>query len=373
MKGIVKFQDGKDGWEIRDIPRKAPKEDEVEIEVKAAGICGSELHLYHDNHTYEPPVVVGHEFCGVISRVGSRVTKWKVGDRVVSENNKSTCGACFFCRTGMPILCRQRRPVGYKVNGGWTEYFCTPARLLLKIPDHVTFEEAAMTEPVSIATQSLIVRNTVKIGDTVLVQGCGAVGMIHAMVARAIGAGQVILTGTDADEETRLPVARKLGIDRIVNVQRENLARIIDDMTEGKGADVVVEASGADTAIYLATDYVKKTGMIVAIGETARKEVPFRWTDAVFKSCSIVFSFGAGYEAWRHGLALMETKKIDLLPLITHKIGMEDFRKGFSMLESKEALKVIMYPFPHEQHSAAHDVTDGEEKKAKGIEDCESA
>ncbi len=342
MRAVVKFKDGKDGWEIRDIERPDPKENEVEIKIMATGICGSELHLYHDNHVYTPPVVVGHEFAGEIVRVGKAVKKWKVGDRVVSENNKSVCGVCDFCRTGQPILCPERKSVGYKINGGWTSYFCTPEHLLLRIPDNVTFEEAAMTEPVSVATQALIVRDTVHIGDIVLVQGCGTIGLINAMVAKAIGAKKVILTGTDIDEDVRLPIARSLDLGTIINVQRENLKERIMELTDNKGVDVVIEASGADSAIYDMVDLIKKTGQIVAIGETLRKDLKFPWVAAVFKSCTISYSFGATFRAWKSALELMGQEKINLKPLITHTIPLEEFRKGFELLENKEALKVIM-------------------------------
>lgn len=343
MKGIVKFKDGKDGWEIRDVDRPDPADNEVEIKVMAAGICGSELHLYHDNHTYTPPVVVGHEFCGEIVRTGKNVKKWKVGDRVVSENNKRVCGTCEFCRTGRPILCPERKPVGYKVNGGWTSYFCTPEHLLIKIPDNVTYDEAAMTEPVSVATQAQIVRKNVGIGDIVLVQGCGTIGLINAMVAKAIGAKRVILTGTDADEAIRLPIARKLDIDDIINIQQEDLKSRVMEITDNLGVDVIIEASGADSAIYTMPELIKKTGQIVAIGETAKSDLTFPWTAAVFKSCTISYSFGATYEAWKQALELMGQKKLNLEPLITHRLPLEDFRKGFELLERKEALKVIMH------------------------------
>lgn len=342
MRAVVKFMDGKEGWEIRDIDRVDPRDNEVEIKVMATGICGSELHLYHDNHTYTPPVVVGHEFSGVISRVGKDVTKWKVGDRVVSENNKRVCNTCEFCKTGRPILCMERRPVGYKVNGGWTSYFCTPEHLLLKIPDNVTYEEAAMTEPVSVATQALIVRNTVKINDEVLVQGCGTIGLLNAMVARAIGAKRIVITGTGVDVETRFPIAKELGFEEIVNIEEIDLKEYISDTTDNRGMDVIVEASGAGSAIYNTPSLIKKTGTIVAIGETATADISFPWLSAVFRSCNIVFSFGATYEAWRHALELMGKEKIELAPLITHEIPLEDFRKGFELMENKTALKVIM-------------------------------
>lgn len=348
MKGVIKYKDGKDGWEIRDINRPDPMDNEVEIEVKAAGICGSELHLYHDNHVYEPPVVVGHEFSGVITRVGRNVTKWKKGDRVVSENNKKVCGVCEFCRTGRPILCLERKSVGYKVNGGWTEYFCTPEHLLIRIPDNVSYEEAAMTEPVSVATQALIVKGTVKVGDIVLVQGCGTIGLICGMVAKALGAKKVIITGTNADEEVRLPIARQLSIDHVLNIEKIDIKEEISALTKGVGVDVIIEASGSDKAIYTMINLLKKTGNIVAIGETATPDVSFPWLAAVFKACTIHFSFGAGYMAWKHALDLMESGKIEVKPLITHRLLLDDFRTGFELLERKEALKVILSANPNE-------------------------
>ncbi|HHX36567.1 MAG TPA: alcohol dehydrogenase catalytic domain-containing protein [Clostridiaceae bacterium] len=344
MIGVVKFKDGKDGWELREIDRPDPKADEVEIEVQAAGICGSELHLYHDNHVYEPPVVVGHEFCGVITRVGEEVKNFKVGDRVVSENNKRTCGVCEFCRTGRAILCRDRKSVGYKVNGGWTKYFCTPEKWLFRLPDHVSFEEGAMTEPISVATQALFVKKTVTIGDIVLVQGCGIIGILNAMVAKVLGADKVIITGTSADEDVRLAIAREVGIDYVVNVETPDLKQFVSELTDGKGVDVIVEASGSDKAIYEMTDLIKKTGNIVVIGETAKKDIPIRWTDLVFKAATLYYSFGAGYEAWSMALYLMEKKLINLKPLVTHRLPLEEFRKGFELLETKKALKVILKP-----------------------------
>ncbi len=349
MKAVVKFKDGKDGWEIRDIMRPDPMPNEVEIKVQAAGICGSELHLYHDNHVYTPPVVVGHEFCGVISRVGENVKKWKVGDRVLSENNKSVCGSCEFCRTGMPILCPERKSVGYMVNGGWTSYFCTPENLLMKIPENVSYEEAAMTEPCSVVTQALIVRGAVQVGDIVFVQGCGTIGLISAMVAKAIGAEKVIISGTEADKDVRLPIAKELGIDFVININETDLKSKVMEITDGRGVDVIVEASGSDVGIYNMLELLKKTGKIVAIGETAKPDITFKWTAAVFKACSIIFSFGAGYEAWKLALQLMQEKKINLQPLITHRLSLDDFRKGFKLLEEKKAVKVILRPGDEKQ------------------------
>lgn len=345
MKAVVKFKDGKAGWEIRDVPRLDPEDNEVEIQVKAVGICGSELHLYHDNHTYTPGTVIGHEFAGVISRVGKSVEHWKVGDRVVSENHKTCCWECDYCRSGKPVFCSTRRQVGYKENGGWTSYICMPAKLLIPIPENVSYEEASMTEPCTVAIQALCIKAPIKTGETVLIQGCGTIGLINALVAKAAGAGMVIVTGTEVDEKVRLPIARKLiEIDRVINISKENLHEEIMKLTNGKGVDMVVEASGSEKAINSAIDLVRKEGRIVAIGETATSEVSVKWHAAVFKACSIIFAFGAEFEAWRKALQLMGNKQINLAPLITHRLPLAKFEEGFQMLDEKTALKVILLP-----------------------------
>ncbi len=344
MKAVVKFKDGKDGWEIRDVQRQDPKPGEVEIKIQAAGICGSELHLYHDNHSYTPPVVVGHEFCGIISRVGEGVKSWKVGDRVVAENHKTVCGACEYCRTGFPVFCTERRTPGYAVDGGWTNYFSTPTRTLIKIPDNVSYEEAALTEPCSVAVEALCERVPVKAGEIVLVHGCGPIGLLNAMVAKAVGAGMVIITGTNVDKDIRLPIANKLGFDRVININETDLKKEIMEITDGRGVDMIVEASGSEAAINSSIGLIRKRGRIVAIGEVAKPEITFRWNDAIFRGCSITFSFGATYKAWKYSLDLMSAGKIDVKSLITHKFPLEKWEQGFKLMDSKESLKVLLVP-----------------------------
>lgn len=345
MKGVVKFKDGKDGWGYVDVERNNPSANEVEIKVKCIGICGSELHLYHDHHFYTPGTVVGHEFSGEIARIGSEITQWKIGDRVVAQLDKGACGNCDFCRKGMPNFCPNGKAVGYDVDGGWAEYYCTPENMLIKIPDNVSFEEAAMAEPTNVICQALITRNTVKPGDVVLVQGCGTIGMLAAMVAKAIGAKTVIMTGTDVDAGVRLAVAEKLkAVDFVVNVNQESLTEKVAKISDCKGVDVIIEASGSDHAIYGMTDVLRKTGTIVVIGEAAKEKITLRWNDAVFKACNIVFCFGEVYESWRTAVNLMEAGTLELEKLITHRLSLKDFHKGFNLLETKQGLKVLLYP-----------------------------
>lgn len=344
MKAVVKFKDGKDGWEIREVARKAPSDDEVELEIQAAGICGSELHLYHDNHYYKPPVIVGHEFTGVISRVGKNITGWRVGDRVVSENHVTACGTCAYCRTGNMALCKGRIPLGYALDGGWTNYICMPTKLMIRVPDNVTDEEAAMVEPTAILTEALCVKEPIQAGETVLIQGCGTIGLLGAMVAKAAGAGKIIVSGTEMDEDVRLPIARKLAVDRVVNIDRENLEDIVAEMTDGNGVDMLVEASGSPKGIAGAVSLVRRLGRIVAIGEAPKPEIAFPWNAAIFKACTVKFTFGSNYRAWHLALQYMSERKIDVGQLVTHRISMADFADGFRMLEEKKAVKIILYP-----------------------------
>lgn len=344
MRAVVKFKDGKDGWEVRDIPRPDPRAGEVEIAVKAAGICGSDLHLYHDNHAYNPPVVAGHEFSGVISRLGAGVVGWRVGDRVVCEGSKHVCGVCEYCRTGRGALCVEKQGIGFMRDGGMAEYYCTPANLLFRIPEHVSFEEAALAEPCAVAVNAVALRRPVCPGDVVAVQGCGCIGLMAAMTAKAAGASRVIITGKAGDRAARFPAALSAGVDLAVDIEREDLRQAVMDMTEGLGADMVVDATGSPEALYAMADIVKKNGHIVAIGETAAPDVKIRWNDLIFRSCSITFTFGLTYAAWKRALSLIADGRVDVRPLLTHTLPLEEFRRGFELMETKQAFKVILRP-----------------------------
>ena len=346
MKAVCKMADGKENWEYKDVPRLDPGEGEVEMEVKCIGICGSELHAYHDNHFYRPGNIIGHEFCGVISRVGPGVTDWKLGDRVVSEMFQGGCGTCEFCRRGMPGFCLHGKYVGWDIDGGWADYFIAKTNMLMKLPDHVSYEYGAMIEPLGVLTNSLIVNEQpVKGGDVVLVQGCGTIGMIGAMVAKAAGASRVIMTGTNVDKEVRFPIAEDIkAIDRIVNVQTEDLKSIIMEETDGLGVDVILEASGSDIAINQMTDYIRDRGKIVALGESGKTPISIDWNKFLKKSCSIHYSFSEVHEAWHITMNLLNAGVLELDKLITHKLHLKDFMEGFELLDAKKGQKVLLYP-----------------------------
>jgi threonine dehydrogenase-like Zn-dependent dehydrogenase len=245
----------------------------------------------------------------------------------------------------MENFCQNQKTVGYSMDGGWAKYYCTPENLLLRIPDNVSYEEASMTEPINVVCQALFIKEGVRHGDVVLVQGCGTIGMLNAMVAKALGAKTVIITGVAGDEDLRLPVARTIdAIDYVLNVSEVNLKDEVMKITNGRGVDVIIEASGSEIAIYNMSDVLKVTGTIVVLGETPKAELNLRWNQLLFKSCTIKFSFGEVYEAWVKALELMESKKLELEKLITHRLPLEKFREGFDLLDQKKGLKVLLLP-----------------------------
>ena len=150
MKGLVKYGKGKGLVEMREVPEPKIKDDEVLVEVKAASVCGSDLHIFHDSHPYWPPVTLGHEFAGVIAEVGSEVKGWKIGDSIVSETRTGACGTCYPCQSGYPQVCEQKRAFGIGINGAFARYVAGPAKLLHRLPDQIPFEAGAIMEPIAV-------------------------------------------------------------------------------------------------------------------------------------------------------------------------------------------------------------------------------
>jgi len=265
----MKVAKGPGNIEVRDIEKPAvPADDWVLIKVKAAGVCGTDLHIWHDKFRYWPPVVLGHEFSGEITEVGTKVSRFKPGDRVVAEPKNEACGICDVCRRGKIQLCERRRAPGWGVHGAFTDYIVMPEFLLHRIPENVSYELAALAEPMAICVHQVLERSGVECQDTIVVTGGGPIGIMGAFIAKAAGAAKVIMTGTSAGEYVRFETAKRLGTDFIINADRENPVETVMGLTNGKGADMVIEASGARSAINQTVDMVRTCGRICAVGLT---------------------------------------------------------------------------------------------------------
>ncbi|HBG27823.1 MAG: hypothetical protein A2Y10_04240 [Planctomycetes bacterium GWF2_41_51] len=344
MKALVKTQKGIGNIEIRDIPEPIPSSGEVKIKIAACGICGTDIHVKNDCFPYWPPVVLGHEFTGEIIETAKDCKTFKVGDKVVAEPHTKACGNCYLCRTGNIQICSAKRSPGWGIDGGMAEYICYPEKLLHKIPDSMTWEQAAVVEPTANIVTDLLERTGIQAGDFVVVQGPGPIGLIAAMAAKAVGARDVAIIGTPGDVELRFAKAKELGLNNLINIAETDPVKAIMDLTNGLGADVVVECSGAPKAIEMVPDFLKKMGKVCVVGLTGGKTVNINWDKFAFKVATVVFNLSTFYTSWDKAISLISSGRVPAEKLITHKEPLENWQKVFEDIEKLKALKAILIP-----------------------------
>lgn len=345
MRAVVKTEKGKGKVEVRDIPAPKIAHDEVLIKIHYAGICGTDVHIWlNEFPVYYPPVILGHEFSGEIVSVGKDVSRWKVGDRVISETQNQVCGECFFCRTGHPEACEDKRSPGWGVNGSFTKYLKMPDWLIHKIPDTVSYKEAALVEPAATAAQNVYTKTGINPGDTVVVIGPGPIGLVMAQMALINGASWVMIIGTRVDTEKRLPLAKKLGIDYVVNVDEEDPVEMVKELTAGLGVDVVFEATGVETAINQAFDLVRWNGKIGVIGLPSKNKLNINWSKGVYKALRVQFSFSSQYIDWVRVIRLLERGDLNLKDLVTDEYTVEKWETAFNKIVAGKAIKVLLKP-----------------------------
>src|SRR5215210_3325386 len=242
MTAVVQYDLKPGSVEVREMAIPEIGEDEVLLQVGAVSVCGSDVHQYHGSQSWPVavPVVLGHEFGGVVAKAGKRVKTIKEGDRVVSETASYICGQCMMCRTGAYNLCPQRKGFGYGINGAMARFVRVPERTLHHIPDSLSFERAALTEPCCVGYNAVIEKSRVKPGDTVVVLGPGPIGLLCAEMARLAGAGNLIVAGM-ASDASRLAAASALGVTHAINLQETDLKDFVLSIGDGLGAHLVVD------------------------------------------------------------------------------------------------------------------------------------
>ncbi len=342
MKALQKTDYGKGFIEIRNVEKPEIIDDyDVLIKVKAAGVCGTDIHILNDEFPYYPPVTLGHEFSGVVEDVGDSVTKFKIGDRVVAEPHSKACMVCDVCRRGYWQICDKKRSPGWGINGAFTDYLIMPEKLIHFIPDNVSFDIAALAEPMAIVTNYVSERAKIYSQDFVAVIGAGPIGILASLVAKECGASKVVMLGVEADKDLRFKTALELGVDEVVNVMNENPVEAIKTLSKGKMADIVIEASGNEKGIGSAINIVRKIGRICAIGLTGKETVNFPWDTAQNKILDIFFNMSSSYTSWDRALSLMSNTKFDLNKLITHKESLENWEQVFNDIIEGRAIKAM--------------------------------
>jgi len=343
MKAVVKYAHGKGNVELREVPEPKPGPNEVMIEVKAAGICGSDLHIFDEDIKLpiRPPVIIGHEFSGVIAEVGSSVTRWKPGDRVTSETSAYVCGECVPCRTGNYNVCAEKRLIGYWFNGAFTKYCVVPSRLVHRLPENVSFLSGALCEPLACCVNGVIEKTRILPGDLVVIAGPGPIGLLSLQIAKSQGAS-VVLCGTSRDER-RLKIGEELGADLTVNVEEEDPWQPVSRMTNGAGADVFIDCSGAPNAIRMGFRLVRRGGQYTQIGLTGR---PFNldFDLIAYKELIVRGSLGQRWTSWNIGLKMLSKGLVKTEPLISDVLPLSQWETGFQKVRMKEGIKVILKP-----------------------------
>jgi L-iditol 2-dehydrogenase len=330
--------------EIADYPVPEPGPDEVLVRVAACGICGSDVHGYDGSSGRRiPPIVMGHEAAGTIAAFGSAVTAFRVNDRVTFDSTIS-CGVCDFCRRGQVNLCDRREVLGvscgdYRRHGAFAEYVTVPARIVYRLPENISFAQAALLEAVSVAVHAVSLAEIERDG-TALVVGAGTIGLLCLQALRAAGCSRVFITDID---ETRLATAKKLGATSTFTAAPDLLGQL-KRLTNGQGVDVVVEAVGLTQTVATAIDAIRKGGTVVLVGNVT-PEVALPLQKVVTRQIRLQGSCASAGE-YPRAIELMASGAINVEPLITAVAPLEEGPDWFKRLHAREPglTKVVLTP-----------------------------
>lgn len=341
MKGVMKVARGEGHVEIGEIPEPHAPPHHVVLQVAAAGVCGTDIHIYHDEYPSNPPVVLGHETAGTVVEVGEGVGRVRLGDRVTTETFYHVCGQCGFCRTGYPNLCAERKSIGSGVNGAMTKYVVVPERNCHLLPDHVDLVAASITEPLACCVHAVLEKGGVLPGDVALVSGPGAIGQFAHQVAKAAGA-TTIVCGVTGDEG-RLELARELGADHVVNALTDDLKGLVMDLTDGRGVDIAVEAAGANASLSQCLDLVRKGGTLSQMGLFSRP-VTIDMTLVPMKEIRLSGTFSQVPSAWPRAVRLLAEGKINSRRMITRQVPITDWQSAFEAFNARSECKIVVTP-----------------------------
>jgi len=340
MRAIVKREAGP-GLDLHEVPEPAMGSDQVRVRVRRAGICGTDLHIYGwdrwSQGRIDPPLVLGHEFMGEVSEVGSLVENVGVGDRVSAEGH-IVCGHCEHCRTGNSHVCRNTSILGVDRDGAFADEVVVPGRNIVPIPDGIEDDHAAVFDPLGNAFHTVL--HTDVSGKTVAVIGCGPIGLFGVGIARAAGARSVIAV---EPAEHRLEIAEEMGAHHLVNPDQADVPEEIRSLTDGYGADVVCEMSGHPDGVRTAFRACRNAGHVQLLG-LPKDDVELDLAgDVIFKGLHVYGVIGRRmYETWIRMRDFLAAGLLDIEPVITHRLPLEDFEEGIASMESGDAAKVVL-------------------------------
>ena len=338
MRGVKQF-------EIERVPVPEIGPDDILIKVMACGICGSDLLAYYGQHPrIKYPRIPGHEFSGIVVKVGENADNVKIGDRVTSEM-QVRCGKCWACRHGYLNHCVTKASIGLSEDGAMAQYVKVPAINAIKLPENVDFEIGAVAETLAVGYNAVRLKAKVGAGDIVVIIGAGSVGMDVLLAAKASGAYIII---SDIIKE-RLCIAQKAGASRVVQTGVEDLKSVVMEVSQGRGADKVFETVGGNSTgtVRLAVEIVRPLGTVMVLGTNSNNSSEFPVT--TFKENEIVMmgSRGIPYDCLERALLILEQEQVDLQLVISHRLDLDDVKNAFEMFENQKdkTLKMVINKF----------------------------
>ena len=342
MKAVVKFGRHDGDVELREVPEPIIQPNQVLIEVAAVSVCGSDIHLWHENQSWpiKLPVILGHEFSGRIIEMDPQVSGFHVGDRVVCETAAEICGQCIYCLTGNYNFCPKRKGYGNLIDGAMTRYVAARSAILHHIPENISFEHAALTEPICVVNKALVEKSSIKPGDMVVIQGSGAIGLLALQLLKLSGVSTLIVLGMDIDLH-RMELAKKLGAHYTINVQHEDPMKLIRSLRDGLGVDWVVDCTGVSRALKQAMEMVRPNGGITKIG-WGPEPLDFNLDPLVAKAVTLQGSFSHTYGTWERTLHLMASGQLDLHTIIGGVYPIDKWKEAFVKMESGQNVKSII-------------------------------
>jgi len=332
MRAIVK-DSAAPGLKLMELPPPKIAPGDVLIRVKRVGLCGTDLHIYHWNHWAEgrihPPLIIGHEFSGIVEEVGPAASGFSPGDKVTAEGHIA-CGACFQCRTGLAHICRQVKIIGVDIHGAFADLIAMPAGNVWRIDPQISLDVAALHDPLGNAFHT--VNSTDVRGKRVLVLGCGPIGLFCVGIARASGAARIIASEV---ADSRRAMAARMGAHRVVDPSKEPLEEIVREETGGEGADVVLEMSGNVQAVQQALRAARDGGDVSLLG-LPNAEVPIDVTrDIIFKGLTLRGIVGRRmYDTWYQMRSFLLAGLFDPTPVITHRFAMNEVETAMKAIAS---------------------------------------
>ena len=349
MKGLVRYGYPLGAFRLEEVtPQVIEGPGDVLLEVKSAGLCGSDLKNWDlENDAKTRVSVFGHEFAGEVVAVGKEVTDWKIGDRVVSDNTGYACGKCHACMVGNFLLCPERRALGWGMDGGFGKFVRVPGQILglhkhalMKVPDNVSYAEASILDPVCNAYMALVQRSQLRPGEDVLIYGMGPLSLNCIQIARVMGAVNIIVVGNAGDEEVRKPVAKRLGATHFIDSDKEDVVTRSHEISGKQGIPVVVDGRGTPQIIEESIRVLRTNGQMIRIGLDL-KPVDFSINDISEKAISLIGHMGYDAVSWLNVLNLLKHRKLDVESMITHRLPLSRWKEGFELMAARKAIKVV--------------------------------